>query len=508
MDPDIAGKHLVAIKNDRISAVTNDDALKSFRKKNTRLINCKGKTVLPGFFDTHCHLHGFAETQVTLDLSPGSNIRSISDIQLAVQSLSHKLANGTWIMGKGYNEFYLDEKRHPNREDLDKVSPNHPVKITHRTGHAHVLNTLALEHVGITIETPEPRGAHIDRNIHTGEPNGILFEMGKFLSKHIPPLSEQELEKGISLVNRYLISHGITSIRDASIGNDIHQWQRLCRWKRSEQLKPRVNMMLGVNAWHTPFENEFHCSVEKKQLSIGSVKIILDEITGHLHPPQDQLNEVVRDVHQAGFQVAIHAIEERSIESACTAIEYALEKSPKQDHRHHIEHCSVCPPDLSKRLAAGHIMVVTQPPFIYYNGERYLKTVPDNQLKHLYPVKTLMENGVKVAGSSDCPVVPADPLVGIYAAVSRRTETNDPILPEESISIEKAISLYTINAAQATFEETVKGSVTPGKLADLIVLSHDPFAVPIDEIKDIQVEMTIIDGEVVWDNLNSFNQAF
>jgi predicted amidohydrolase YtcJ len=147
-------------------------------------------------------------------------------------------------------------------------------------------------------------------------------------------------------------------------------------------------------------------------------------------------------------------------------------------------------------------MVVTQPSFIYYNGDRYLKTVPKPNLEHLYPLSTLIKNGVAVAGSSDCPVVPPSPIVGVYAAVSRRTEAEDFVLPDEQITPLEALTMYTRDAAKATFDEEIKGSIEPGKLADLVVLSGDPTKVPANEIKDIEVEMTILDGEVVWDKIS------
>ena len=229
------------------------------------------------------------------------------------------------------------------------------------------------------------------------------------------------------------------------------------------------------------------------------MKIILDETTGHLQPAQSELNEMVLRIHQAGFQACLHAVEEKTVEAACSAIEYALQKLPKSDHRHRIEHCSVCPPSLAKRLAALGIMVVTQPSFIYYSGDRYLQTVPAEELKHLYPIRTLLKSGVKVAASSDCPIAPANPLIGIYAATSRMTETGETVLPEEKITPEEALRMYGENAARATFEEGMKGSISPGKLADLVVLNGDPTKVPINEIKDLEVEMTILNGEIVWE---------
>ncbi len=492
--------NLVAIGSGKILAVTEDERLKEFRTPNTRLIDCGGKPLLPGFIDAHCHMRSLAEKLVILNLSPRNNVISISDIQSKIQLLSQALPSGTWIRGKGYDEFYLGEKRHPTRYDLDRAAPNHPVKLTHRSGHAHVLNSLALQRVGISRRTPDPPGALIDRDVETGDVTGLLFEMGDYLSKRVPPLKECEIERGLKMANSELLSLGITSVQDASFSNDLGSWKKFCSWKEEGLLKPRVSMMLGVASLHDQKLADFSSSVGETQLRLGGVKVILDETTGHLYPPQTDLNEMVLQVHRLGARVAIHAIEENAIESACDAISYALEKFPKSDHRHHIVHCSVCPPALAKRLASLKIIVVTQPPFVYYNGDRYLKTVPVEKLRYLYPLGTFIKSGLTVAGSSDFPVSLENPLVGVYAAVSRRTETGNVIAPEEKISSLEALQLYTLYAAKAICEDTIKGSITPEKLADLVILNENPTELLPEKLKEVKVEKTIINGEVVWSN--------
>jgi predicted amidohydrolase YtcJ len=352
---------------------------------------------------------------------------------------------------------------------------------------------------GISNETADPPDGLIDRDIQTGEPTGLLFRMGDFLSTKTPPLENDQLDRGIRIANDELLSAGITSIQDASSHNGIEQWKMFHRWKEKGFLKPRVMMMHGIQSFSAYRSKDFETQYEENKLRLGGVKIILDETTGQLRPAQSELNEMVLRVHQAGLQACLHAVEEHTVEAACFAIEDALKKLPRSDHRHRIEHCSVCPPSSAKRLAALGIMVVTQPSFIYYSGDRYLQTVPPEELKHLYPIKTLLNSGVKVAASSDCPISPANPLMGIYAATSRMTETSARVLPEEKITPDEALRMYGENAASAIFDEGTKGSIVPGKLADLVLLNGDPTKVPIDEIKDIKVEMTILNGEVVWD---------
>lgn len=501
MDSAFPKGHLIVIKNGKIQYVGSNDRLKDLRDSKTNVIDCRNKTILPGFIDAHCHLLGFVESLLTLNLQPRNNVRSIHDIQFKIRQLSQKLSPGTWIRGRGYNDFYLEEKRHPTRWDLDIATPIHPIKLTHRSGHAYVLNSLGLKLANISRETPDPPGGLIDRDIRTGEPTGLLYGMGDYLAKIIPPLDSSQIERGIKLASKKLSSLGITSIYDASPRNNLARWELYGHWKKDGLLKPRVNMTLGLEGFAEYERRRFSREVDKAQLDIKGVKIIVHETTGRLNPSQEELNEAVLHIHQFGLQAVLHAIDEKPIKAACNAIEFALQKFPRQDSRHRIEHCSVCPQPLAKCLASLGIIVVTQPSFIYYNGERYLRTVPNSNMKHIYPIATLLKNGIKVAASSDCPIVPASPMIGIYSAASRMAENGELILPEEKISPLEAIRMYTEDAAKTTFEETTKGSITSGKLADLVVLNGDPTKLPIDEIKDIEVEMTILDGEIVWDKI-------
>jgi len=270
--------------------------------------------------------------------------------------------------------------------------------------------------------------------------------------------------------------------------------------EKKNKFLPRVNMMMGLNGFNSFEQRDFFCPINKDQLRLSGVKIILDETTGQLYPPQMELNRLVLKIHQAGLQVAIHAIEETAVESACISIEHALKKVPKPDHRHRIEHCSVCSPSLAKRLASSGINVVTQPAFIYHNGDRYLETVSNGEIQHLYPIGTLIKNGVNVAGSSDSPIVPPNPLIAIHAAVTRKTKTGNTVSTKERIDAIAALRMYTTDAAKATFDETKRGSITAGKLADLVVLNGDPTKLLPAELKDLAVEMTILNGNIVWNS--------
>jgi predicted amidohydrolase YtcJ len=492
----------VVINGKRIILTGEKDDFDKNNLSGARVIDCQGQTILPGFIDAHFHIRAFAETHITTDLGPSEGLRSIADIKTALKDLSRKTPPGHWIRGRGYNEFNLAEKRHPNRRDLDEAAPSHPVKLTHRSGHAHVLNSLALKLIGISTETGDPAGGLIDRDINTGEPTGLLYEMGEFLSERIPPVDRRDLLKGVALANQELLSLGITSLQDASHSNDVKRVKEIYSWKEEGLFKPRINLMLGPTGLEQLEKGDFSDCIDENLIRLNGIKLILDETTGRLHPSQEELNNTILKIHKSGFQSAIHAIEEAAIESACSAIEYALTRYPKSDHRHRIEHCSVCTPPLLKRLASLGIMVVTQPSFLFKNGDRYLETLPDHQLQHLYPIESLLKLGIPVAGSSDCPIVSPNPLIGLYSAVSRCSETGKTVGAGEKINPLDALRMYTINAARASFEEDIKGSINPGKLADLVVLNGDPSVAPPDEIREMEIEMTILNGEVVWENQN------
>ncbi len=499
VDPAQPTAELVAIKGDKILLVASNESLRSVRGTKTKIIDCQGKTLVPGFNDAHCHIFSFLRKLLGIDLSP-SSVSSIGDIKAIISRKAQNTPSGQWLTGTDYSDFYLAEKRHPTRWDIDEAAPHHPVILSHRSLHACVLNSLALSMAGITRETAEPPGGVIDRDLDSGEPTGLLFEMlGHIREKVMPPLSEAELDDGITLVGQHYLSQGITSLQDATVVNDFNRWQKFRRFKDNGKLKSRVYMMTGVEAVSQFQDAGLASGSGDSQLRLGGIKMTPSEATGQLYPPQPELNQQALNAHQAGFQLAIHAIRQSTVEAAIIALEYAYSRFPQAGRRHRIEHCSECPPRLLKRLKKLQVVVVTQPPFLYYSGERYLVTVLADQLRWLYRFKSFLNSGLIVAGSSDSPIVPDNPLAGIYAAVTRQAESGQQLLPEECISANQALAMYTINAAYASFEEDIKGSITPGKLADMVLLSDDPTKIPPERIKDIKVEMTIIGGKVVWE---------
>jgi predicted amidohydrolase YtcJ len=489
----------IAIRNGKIQMVTAKEHFSKDEVASREYLDCGGRTVVPGFIDAHCHLFALAESLVTLNLAHSNQIKSIQDIKDLIRQSAEGLKPGEWIRGSGYDEFSLIERRCPNRWDLDEVAPANPVKLTHRSGHAHLLNSLALKKVGISNETSDPPGGIIERDLPSGEPCGLLFGMNDFLKNRIPPMETERLEVGMKKANQILLSLGITSVQDASPSNNLERFERMHIWKEAQIVKPRITLMLGWEEFNNPNFSRGVFPVQEESLRLGPVKIMVKETTGQLHPSQSKLKEMIQRIHRSGLQAALHVMEIRSIEAAFAAIEETLRIFPKSDHRHRLEHCSLCTTEMAKRLADLGVTVVTMPAFLYYHGSRYLRTIPFEEIPFLYPLGTLKKHGVPLAAGSDSPMTPIDPFIGIYAAAFRKTETGEVVCEEERINTLEALKLYTIQAAHASFEETIKGSISPGKMADLVVLNEDPTLLPSERIKDLQVEMTILGGEVVWE---------
>jgi predicted amidohydrolase YtcJ len=496
MDPRFPIAKSVAIHEGKIWSISSE-VTKQLDHTHTETIDCGGGTILPGLIDSHIHFAGLAENAIIPDIGP-EHVHSIQDIQEILKTAAKETPRGQWILARGYHLFNIKEKRHPTRWDIDKVTTSHPVRLMHSTAYIHVLNSLALKMANITASTAEPPGGVIERDLNTGEPNGILYGMGPYLAKVIPSLNDDLMVHAIKTAGEQLISLGITSIHDPSRANDSKRWNLLAKCRDLNVLMPRIQMILGTEPFlQGQFKTQF---IEDDYLKTGGVKIILSEATGELYPAMKELLDMVLQIHKAGRQVVIHAVETHHIDVAADAIEYAINRSPRVNHRHRIEHCSECPPKLANRLASLGIIVVTQPNFIFYNGDRYLKTVKKDILPFLYPFNTLITSGIKVAGSSDCPVVPANPFHGIYSAVTRQTATGNQLIPDEKITILDALKMYTINGAFAGFEEQIKGSITRGKIADLIVVNHDLTKIKPEEIIDLKIEIVILGGKIVYSN--------
>jgi hypothetical protein len=485
----------VAVEGERILAVGSEGDVRPHVAPRTEVIDCGGRAVLPGFIDAHCHLLAYAASLLSVDCNPAA-VSSIADIQAAIRRRAETTPAGRWVRAVGYSEVDLAEGRHPTRWDLDAAAPDHPVRLIHRSGHACVLNSLALRLCGIDITTEEPPGGYMERDISSGEPNGLLLEMNELVERAVPPLAYEELAEGVRLANRRFLAAGVTSLVDATHTNGPQEWELLRRLRREGYIAPRITAVVGSD--HLDEGGRWRANEEDQSLNLGPTKIMIRELGDEIHPAEDELAALVAEAHGHGWQIAVHAVEERAVAAAVAAFERALGARPRADHRHRIEHCGLCPPELAARIAAVGALVVTQPSFTYYNGERYLREVAPEKQAYLYPLRSLGRAGVRLAAGSDCPVAPPDVVAGLYGALCRRSTGGKTLPGDEAIDIEQAIAMYTTGAAFSIFAERERGSITPGRLADLVVLSGDPTACVADEVLALRPEMTVVGGRIAW----------
>ena len=491
---------LVAVKGDRIVWVGSNGELGNLARSHTRVIDCQGQTLVPGFIDAHCHLMAYASRLMAVDCS-SSAVASIEEIKGALREGARHAPPGQWVRAYGYDEFALTEQRHPSRWDLDEAVADRPVRLNHRSGHACVLNSAALAQVGITASTPDPVGGVIERDPGTAQPTGLLMEMDDYLDGLIPPLNEQELRRGVRLASDVLVSLGITSVQDATASNSVERWEVFRRLKEEGVLMPRVTMMAGAGLFRELKDGGLGFGAGDSDLNLGAVKITLSMTSGTLHPSTEELRDMVAEARGAGFQVAIHAVEVEAVEAVAEAFlgTHAPSTGARLHTRDRIEHCSECPPAALERLAGSGVVVVTQPGFLYYSGRRYLSEVAQEVQPWLYRIGSILKAGLCVAFGSDAPVIDPNPLIGIYAAVTRRAETGEAVGESDGISAQEALRLYTLGGAYAAFQEGDKGSVEVGKLADLVLLDQDPTRLEAEQIRRIKVTLTVIGGRVVWE---------
>jgi predicted amidohydrolase YtcJ len=375
------------------------------------------------------------------------------------------------------------------------------------------VNSRALELAGITRDTPNPSGGTIDRDPDTGEPTGVLRETAMQMIRRVVPLPSQVvLRRAILEASARNLRHGITTVWEPSIEPDHLEAYRAL--EADGELPIRV-VMAHKKVLRSGEEVPLPQRFTGDWLSLVAVKLFQDggfggataalsepyanapETRGLLVWAQNELNQRARDIHAAGLRISIHAIGDAAITSALDAIEYATEGPPPGDYRHRIEHCGLPLPGILERVRRLGVVPALQPVFLWFDGDVYMDRVGAERSRWLYPVKTLLDMGLPVSGSSDAPVVPdINPLLGMYTAVTRRSRAGRIVAAEEAISVEQGLSLYTSQAAYACGEERLKGTLSVGKMADFVVLGADPLTVPVDDLPSIPVEMVIVDGRV------------
>ncbi len=516
----------LAASGERIIAVGSNSDVEHLSGKHTRTIDLQGRVVLPGFIDTHVHVDCAA---VNTKLATSCHIPPVDYVEVLgsagskdaiinfVEQAALEKDAGEWIIGQG--RFTLEfEGNSPSKDELDAVAPDHPVMIRY-SAHSQLLNSAALKLAGISKDHPSQEelnkvapGAKVRRDSVSGEPTGVVNECIDWIFPKSSPWKYADLRRAIRQTCEEASSFGVTGIHEfvswpdsTRVYQELHRDGDLplrvqlcpCVWGMMQTVEMDSLVNLG---WQTGFGNDW--------IKFGSAKIFVDgegrDENGvgqeWSRIEQERLNALVESAHRAGIRVMMHATSREGQEMAISAIEAALREFPRADHRHRIEHFAgdYWPEGLARLKKSGIIPIPTPYSSLGWYGDAWLDSASPGD--KVVPYRTLLDEGFMPPGNSDCMGTEPEalnPWWSIWCVVARKTRAGRSICPEEGLTVLEAIRLYTNYSAYAGFEEASKGSLEPGKLADLIVLSVDPFEIPVDALKDVQVDTTIVGGRVV-----------
>lgn len=495
-----------------IKAVGNLSDCEAQASGNVQRIDLQGKTLIPGFNDAHVHVQWLGlmlSHMVNATITNAPNIPAI--VELYRQKASERTI-GEWVTGGGYNENFLPEKRHLTRYDLDKASSEHPMTLTHTSGHTAVVNSKALELSGVTRDTPDPQGGHIARD-ENGEPTGVLEETAMQLVYHnIPAITEEQMAEAIKTAMQHLLEHGITAATDPMV-NPFHIkiYRQL---EEAGELTVRINLMAERRSGDEIFPlPEMYVS---DWLRLDTVKFFGDggltsggaaiskpykELGTHglLFYETEQMAELMWEAHEAGFRIGTHANGDTTLEQVIGIYEAITAKKPEPKIRHRLEHLALPDPEHLERCAKLGVMAATQTVFLPAMGATYRRYLPDYYVPRAYGVRDMLDAGIVVALSTDAPVVPdVNPFIGLKAAVDRLDHEGNPLAGNQAITMEEALYAYTMGGAIMSGDEDNFGSITPKKWADLVVLSDNPMEHPLESLLELKVEQTYVGGQLVY----------
>jgi predicted amidohydrolase YtcJ len=505
----------------RVLAIGDDAQVRALAGPQTRLLDLGGRTVVPGFNDAHNHLIQVGLKMEGLQLD---NCDSIAELVAMVARAAEQTPAGTWIVGDGWNDARFAEGRLPRAADLDQATTRHPVLLK-RFFNMDVINSLALDRAGISAATPDPPGGAIERDA-SGAPNGILRASAKQLCRSLlPEPSREEMVAAIARAGQRYLEVGITSILDpgltpAEIGAYLQARQQ-------GRLPLRASLLV---AWHGFLDGETRAELEARATALGGLsglgdrrlrlsglKMAIDGGTtsrtawmfepfvgettvrdfNRLDPAE--LRAFFQQAHALGWDVGIHAIGDRAHHEAALAFADVLAAGPPRDHRHNLIHGYFASQESMAAMARHELAVVIQPTFIYFEGDDLFRDVGEARAHRYKPMRSYLDHGIRVVATSDVPSTPHyNPFVGLYSLVTRKTQRGTPIAPHEAVSRAEALYAYSVAGAWLSREERFKGPLAPGYFADLAVLDRDYFSCPEEEIAAIQVDATILGGEVVY----------
>lgn len=515
----------VAVRGDAILAVGTNEEIRAFIGDNTRVVDLGGKTLLPGFIDAHSHMPWAGDRAlyaVDCNSPPTGTVTSIEDI---IQRLTERAAGtpkGEWVEGWGYDDTLLAEKRHPTRWDLDQVSTEHPIFLFHVSSHIAVVNSYVLEMRDITRDTKQPPGGEIEMDPETGEPTGVLKEFRAWLPIILMAVDRtpEENRAAIRYMSDFYASKGVTTCQTGS--DDPPTVTKLLDAEASGDLKIRVNVSINASPGiDLMLAGQFDPKTDSKLVRVANMKLFADGsiqgYTGYLTEPyyvppgddpeyrgypsmtREKLTDYVLKCRQAGMQVHVHANGDAAIDNILYAFEQAQKVYPSEDPRFVCIHCQTVREDQLDRM--NEIGVI--PSFFvlhtYYWGDRHESIfLGPERAARISPCRSAVDRGMVFTLHTDTPVVAMDPLFLVGSAVNRVTLGGEILGPAQRIEPLEALKAVTIYAAYQGFEEDTKGSIEPGKLADLVILSENPLAADPMRIKDIQVEETIVGGKTVF----------
>lgn len=520
MDADNRVVQALAVRDNRIAAVGAPDEIRTLKGANTHVVDLKGKTLLPGFIDAHCHLALYGLYLVGLDCRYPA-VKSVGDITARVHERAVDTPPGDWIVGWGYDHKKLDEARHPTRYELDAAAPDNPVLLVRTDYHTSVANSAALAREGIDASTPDPKGGRIGRG-SDGEPNGLLVDAAHMgMAKWALP-DDAGFADVIRRGGERLRELGITTVHDAG-GFGWPQFHAFRHGWETGQLPLRlyalVFSLMDAEATFRSFTGTgIGTGLGDDWFRLGHMKFMVDGSSsgpsaavrqpydscphdhGILYFTQQELDDAMALAASRGFNITSHAVGDRGVEMVVHAINHAVGHArPGMKWRPRIEHCGMVDEGLLAEIRQAGIVPTPQPTFCYDFGDGYLDDYGE-RVRYMFACRSFIDHGIVAAGSSDCPVTDPDPLLGIRTAVRRVSRRGAPVGPEQRISVAEALRLYTWNGAYASFDEDRKGSLEPGKLADLTVLSHPVLDLAEDALDEVCCVGTIIDGRVVFDN--------
>ncbi len=520
MDPARPRAGAVAVSGGRIAGVY--DGNPDIAAKD--VIDLKGATLLPGFHDAHNHMIGFGLALTEVDL----RVTSLAELYDRVARQALLTPKGEWIVGSGYDQ--TKTGGHPHRDALDTAAPDHRVWLKHTSGHMCVVNSLVLADLGIGERAPGVDGGRVSADA-AGRPTGLLEERAQELVGRLTrPYPVAALADAIARAGQQYVREGITSVTEAGIGGGWvgHSPAELAAYQTARdtgRLRVRVELMVASDALHAigahpadgidlGLDLGIRTGLGDDWLRIGPMKIFTDGSllgrtaamsapyagepgnSGYLQADAADITATIIAAHRAGWRVAAHAIGDRAIDLALDAFGTAQERQPRKDPRHRIEHFAASRPDQVIIASERSVLAVPQGRFCTELGDGMMAAVGPRRHDWLYRQRSLLDAGMVLPGSSDRPVAAGAPLLGIHDMVNRRTASGAPFNAAEAVTAAQALRAYTYGSAYASKAEHVKGTITPGKLADFVVLAEDPAAVSPDRIADVEVLATIIDGQV------------